>query len=210
MDGSTIKLLQSAASRLSGGDRRMFLGEVCLESFDGNARRTEAALGWGRQTVEKGMLEWQAFQATGTKPGKSAKRGRMPIEEANPQIRLDVKKICEPHCHTDPKLKSERIYLNLAAREVLERLAEIGYAPEGLPSERTMRDLLNRMNYRLKRTKKGKPLKKTPQTDAIFENVKAAKQQAEDDPETLAISIDTKTKVKLGEYSLGGKKPDNQ
>ncbi|MEL7335322.1 MAG: hypothetical protein AAFN70_03860, partial [Planctomycetota bacterium] len=72
----------------------MFLGEVCLESFGGNARQTKAVLGWGRQTGEKGILEWQAFQAAGTKSGKSAKRGRVPIEEANPQIRLDVKKIC--------------------------------------------------------------------------------------------------------------------
>jgi len=73
-----------------------------------------------------------------------------------------------------------------------------------LPSERTLRDILNRMNYRLKRIQKGKPLKKTEHTDAIFENVKAVRAEAETDPETLEISIDTKTKVKLGEYSLGG------
>jgi len=42
---------------------------------------------------------------------------------------------------------------------------------------RTMRDILNRMNYRLKRIRKAKPLKKTPQTDAIFANVKAVKAQ---------------------------------
>jgi hypothetical protein len=38
-----------------------------------------------------------------------------------------------------------------------------------------MRNILNRMNYRLKRIRKAKPLKKTPQTDAIFANVKAVK-----------------------------------
>ena len=42
-----------------------------------------------------------------------------------------------------------------------------------MPSERTMRDILNRMNYRLKRIQKGKPLKKTKETDAIFANVQA-------------------------------------
>ena len=71
-----------------------------------------------------------------------------------------------------------------------------------------MRDILNRMNYRLKRIQKGKPLKKTKQTDAIFANVKAVREQARADPETLEISMDTKAKVALGEYVRGGKNPD--
>ena len=68
-----------------------------------------------------------------------------------------------------------------------------------------MRDILNRMNYRLKRIQKGKPLKKTEETDAIFANVKAVREQARDDPETLEISMDTKAKVALGEYVRGEK-----
>jgi len=71
-----------------------------------------------------------------------------------------------------------------------------------------MRDILNRMNYRLKRIQKGKPLKKTKETDAIFANVKAVQQQVRDDPATLEISRDTKAKVALGEYVRGGKNPD--
>ena len=68
-----------------------------------------------------------------------------------------------------------------------------------MPSERTIRDILNRMNYRLKRIQKGKPLRKTAETDAIFTNVKEVQQQARDDPETLEISMDTKAKVALGD-----------
>ena len=71
-----------------------------------------------------------------------------------------------------------------------------------------MRDILNRMNYRLKRLQKGKPLKKTAETDAIFANVKAVREQIRDDPETLEISMDTKAKVAVGEYVRGGKNPD--
>ena len=74
-----------------------------------------------------------------------------------------------------------------------------------MPSERTMRDILNRMNYRLKRIQKGKPLKKTEETDAIFANVKEVREQARDDPEALEISMDTKAKVALGDYVRGGK-----
>ena len=80
-----------------------------------------------------------------------------------------------------------------------------GHPSEKLPSERTLRDILNRMNYRLKRIQKGKPLKKTKETDAIFANVKEVQQQARSDPETLEISMDTKAKVALGDYARGGK-----
>ena len=102
------------------------------------------------------------------------------------------------------KLQNPAISRDWADRTLLDR----GYTEAEVPSERTMRDILNRMNYRLKRIQKGKPLKKTEHTDAIFENVKAVRAEAEADPETLEISIDTKTKVKLGEYSLGGKNKD--
>jgi transposase len=48
-------------------------------------------------------------------------------------------------------------------------------------------------------------LKKIPETDAIFENVFAANQAADDHPGTLRLSIDSKAKVKIGNLSRGGK-----
>src|SRR5213079_2721630 len=98
----------------------------------------------------------------------------------------------------------------LSAAEVLEALIQKGYPQEELPRERTMRDILNRMNYRLKRIQKGKPLKKTKETDAIFANVTQVKKQVCDDPEALEISVDTKAKVALGDYARGGKNQDRQ
>jgi len=50
-----------------------------------------------------------------------------------------------------------------------------------------MRDILNRMNYRLKRIRKGKPLKKTSEANAIFANVQGLK-DAIQPPDTLEIS----------------------
>jgi hypothetical protein len=116
----------------------------------------------------------------------------------------------EPHTQSDPELKTSRLYTNLSAAEVRQALLEIGYSEDQLPSERTLRDILNRMNYRLKRIQKGKPLKKTKDTDAIFANVQAVHEAVKDDPETLEISVDTKAKVSLGEYALGGKNQDRQ
>lgn len=50
-----------------------------------------------------------------------------------------------------------------------------------------------------------KPHKKVPETDAIFENVAAAKQAAEANPKALRLSLDSKAKVAIGNLSRGGK-----
>jgi hypothetical protein len=43
----------------------------------------------------------------------------------------------------------------------------------------------------------------TPETNAIFANVQAVREEVRDDPETLEISIDTKAKVAVGDYVRG-------
>ena len=139
-----------------------------------------------------------------------AARGRQRSEEKDPQLAADIRAIVEPYTHADPELKSSRRYSNLSAAEVLEALITKGHPQEELPRERTLRDILNRLNYRLKRIQKGKPLKKTQETDAIFANVKQVQKQVRDDPETLEISVDTKAKVALGDYARGGKNPDRR
>jgi len=212
MEGLADTLLLSAAKRLKGHLRRNFLAEVCATLCDGSARKTEARFGWGRETVAKGFCEPEELKATESQTASSEKlrRGRQRSEVKNPQLAIDIRLIVEPHTHSDPELKTSRQYTNRSAAEVRQELIGRGYHEDQLPSERTLRDILNRMNYRLKRIQKGKPLKKTEHTDAVFENVKAVRTMSQDEPETLEISVDTKTKVKLGEYSLGGKNQNRQ
>ena len=202
MEGSVDTLLLSAAKQLKGHSRRRFLAEVCTTLCDGSTRKTEARFGWGRETVAKGLCEPEESKMDSA---EKLRRGRQRSEEKNPQLAIDIRLIVEPHTHADPELKTSRQYTNLSAAEVRQALIERGYQEDQLPSERTLRDILNRMNYRLKRIQKGKPLKKTEHTDAIFENVKRVRRASQDELRTLEISVDTKTKVKLGEYSLGGK-----
>jgi hypothetical protein len=198
-------LLQQGVNRLKGHERRLFMAEVTLKLCDGNPRKAERRFGWGRETVDKGLHELkhdirclECFSA----------RGRPRWEDKTPQLAADIRAVVEPHTQADPELKSARRYSNLSAADVLEALQlKKGYAQENLPSQRTMRDILNRMNYRLKRIRKSKPLKKTPQTNAIFANVKAAKAESKG-ADTLEISMDTKAKVNEGDYARGGKNPD--
>jgi Rhodopirellula transposase DDE domain len=209
MDASTQPpfetLLRSAARRLTGHQRRLFLAEVTTQLCDGSPRQAERRFGWGRQTVAKGLHE--------LRPGLRcqedfAARGRQRSEDKDPQLAADIRAIVEPHTQADPELKSARRYTNLSAAEVRQALIDKGYAADELPSERTLRDILNRMNYRRKRIRKGKPLRKTKETDALFATVQAVREEVRDDPETLEISVDTKAKVAVGDYVRGGKKPD--
>lgn len=205
MEGVADDLLVSAARQLKSRQRRAFLAAVCTRLCDGSPRKAEARFGWGRETVAKGLREQEGGE-TASPVATTSRRGRQRSEEKNPQLAIDIQLIVEPHTHSDPELKTHRQYTNLSAAEVRQALIERGYQKEELPSERTIRDILNRMNYRLKRIQKGKPLKKTEQTDAIFENVHAKREKSRHDPEVLEISVDTKAKVSLGEYVLGGKK----
>ena len=49
---------------------------------------------------------------------------------------------------------------------------------------------------------------KIKETDAIFENLKKINEWADKSPDILRISIDTKAKVNLGDFSRGGKKKE--
>src|SRR6266849_8354543 len=142
-------LLRSAAKRLTGYQRRLFQAEVATQLCAGNARQAERRFGWNRDTVDKGVHELR--QGVRCVDNFSA-RGRQRSEAKDPQLAADIRAIVEPHTQADPELKSARRYTNLSAAEVLQALqANQGYAAQNLPQERTMRDILNRMNYRLQR-----------------------------------------------------------
>lgn len=201
----TDALLQRGAARLRGHQRRLFLAEVASELCGGSARRAERRFGWGRETIDKG---WHELRQGIRCVENFAARGRPRWEDRNVQLAADIRELVEPRTQADPELKSSRRYTNWSAAEVLSALrTRKGHAADDLPGERTMRDMLNRMGYRLKRIQKGKPLQKTAETDAIFDNVKAVREEMTSDPSTLEISMDTKAQVSEGDYARGGKNP---
>jgi hypothetical protein len=198
-------LIRSAAHRLKGHERRLFMAEVAMRLCAGSARKAERRFGWGRNTVDTGLHEAKGhIRCLENFAAKARKRS----EDKDPKLAAAIRAIVEPHAQADPELKSSRRYTNLSAAEVRQALLAQGHAEQALPAVRTLRDILNRMNYRLRRIKKGKPLKKIPETNAIFANVEAIRQEVRDDPQTLEISIDTKAKVAVGDYSRGGENPD--
>ena len=197
-------LIRSAARRLKGHQRRLFQAEVTDALCGGNPRAAESRFGWGRESVATGPNEAR----TGIRCVEDfAARGAAAREVRDPQLAADVRAVVEPHTQADPELKSSRRYTNLSAREVLQALkSQKGYTNDRLPSERSMRDILNRLGYRIKRIQKASPLRKTKDAEAVFANVQACRERYEGDPETSEVSIDTKAKVNEGDYSRGGKR----
>ena len=97
-------------------------------------------------------------------------------------------------------------YARISARAVRKALIqEKGYAAQDLPSRQTIGNVLNRLGYRLRKTQKTKPIKKIPETDAIFAHVHQANQTSDQRQNSLRISIDSKAKVKIGNRARGGK-----
>jgi hypothetical protein len=80
----------------------------------------------------------------------------------------------------------------------LRLITQCGYKDTELPCTRTLRTKLNDLDYRLRKVRKCQPLKKIPETDAIFEAVHQVNQAADQDAGVLRISLDTKATVKVG------------
>ena len=134
-------------------------------------------------------------------PAAAGQRGE------GPATRRRHPRIVEPHSYADPELKSSRRYSKLSAAEVRKALLRKGYSEGGLPSERTMRDILNRMNYRLKRIRKGEPPKKPRRPTRSSPTPSGSGSEARKEPKALEISMDAEAKVALGNYVRGENQP---
>jgi hypothetical protein len=202
-----VQLIRSAAQRLTGHERRSFVAEVTQLLCDDNPRQSERQFGWGRQTVALGIHE----RDSGIRCQESfGQRGRKRTEDNNPELIQHIRELVEPRAQADPKLKNTFAYTRLTAKALRQALiAQKGYRSKDLPSARTLQDILNRLGYRLRRIQKTKPLKKVPETNAIFANVQEVHKEVANDPETLELSIDTKAKVPFGEYSRDGETRSN-
>jgi hypothetical protein len=168
----------------------------------GGQNFAEQVLGWNRGTIRKGQTEFRSGQGIEDRFGQ---RGRRRVEERLPDLLEDICSIVEPSGQTDPTFRSTRIYSPLSAEEVRVRLmTQCGYKDAELPCTRTLRTKLNDLGYRLRKVRKCRPLKKIPETDAIFEEVHQVNQAADQAEGILRISLDTKAAVSIGPFSRGG------
>ena len=194
---------------MSGAERRAFQAAMTLKYCQGNARQSERVFGWGRETVQLGLNEHR----TGVicKGAQAACSGDLLWEEKHSEVAKALWALAELHSQQDPTFRTLLSYTRLTAAEALKQLRSQGFQEDQLPSPSTMAEVLNRNGYRLRKVLKAKPLKKLPETDAIFANIKEKDGNPLEDENFVdggrvkRLSIDCKATVNIGDYSRGGK-----
>jgi len=195
--------IKDAAKKLTGAKSRAFQAQVVLDYLDGSARRAETVFGWSRRTVRLGLNELRSgirclehFSA----------RGNRKTEVKRPQLAEDIRSLAEPESQVDPKFQSPFQYTRMTAHAMRQALVDKkGWKDDELPCDNTIGNMLNRLGYRLRRVQKAKPVKRVRESAAIVENVHQANQASDAREDSVRISIDTKAKVNVGEFSRGGK-----
>lgn len=197
-----IELVEHAVTHLKGSARRIFMAKVVNCLGPGGQRQSERELGWNRQTVRKGQTELEH----GPHLDNFCARGRKKAEEDLPELLTDLEAIVAPTSQADPTFKTSHLYTPLTAEAVRQRLLdEKGYTAETLPTRRTLNTKLNQLDFRLQKVAKTEPLKKIPETDAIFEQVHQVNREADATAGVLRLSLDAKARIKVGLFSRGGK-----
>jgi hypothetical protein len=151
----TVSLL---VARVPWPERRLAMAEVTQRLLDGKPRVAEYVFGWSRETVEVGLEELR----TGVTHANDLTRRRKPkTEEKHPQLVEDIRVLLEPHSQAESHLRTPLAYTRITAKAVRAALLEKGWSEEKLPQARTISNILNRMDYRLRRVVKSKVQKKT-------------------------------------------------
>ncbi|MBV7333993.1 hypothetical protein KFU94_38315 [Chloroflexi bacterium TSY] len=110
--------------------------------------------------------------------------------------------IADQFSQTDPTFRPPQLYTRLTAAEMRTQLIEQkGYTDEELPGEEAIRLKLNELGYGSNRVKKSQPVKKIPETDAIFDRIHQINQEADADETVLRLSKGCKRR--LGPFPEG-------
>ncbi len=137
--------------------RRQAMADVTLSLLNGKQRVAEDVFGWGRSVVELGRNELR----TGILCLHDLSTRQKPkAEEKEPRLLADIREIMEPHCQSESHLRTTLLYTNMTAKAVYDALLEKGWSEEALPTMRTISNILERHDYRLRTVEKNKVQKK--------------------------------------------------
>ncbi len=137
--------------------RRRAMGDVAIVLLDGKRRVAEDVFGWNRGAVELGIHEHQTGIVC---VNDISTRGRPKTEDKHPELLAEIQAIMEPHSQSDSSLRNTLLYTHMTAKAVREVLVQKGWPEQSLPRVRTLSNLLNRQDYRLRTVAKSKVQKK--------------------------------------------------
>lgn len=139
--------------------KRSAMGDVVISLLEGKQRIAEDVFGWGRETVELGMNE---FRTKILCVNDLSARRKPKAEEKNPKLLSDIIEIMTPNSQADSHLRNTLSYTDLTASSVYDFLLQKGWSEKELPTKRTISNILNRHDYRLRTVSKVKVQKKRP------------------------------------------------
>ena len=128
-----------------------------MSILDGKHRVAEDVFGWSRSAVKVGIKEFQ----TGFLCVNDISARRKPkTEEKNAKLIEEIHTIMEPESEADSHLRTTFLYTNMTAQAIYNALVEKGWSEDSLQSVRTISNILNRQEYRLRTVAKTKVQKK--------------------------------------------------
>jgi len=156
-DEKTIQTIKNAAKKLTGAARREFQASVTLNHCHGSPRFARELFGWSPNSIRKGFAEKEMNCII----VDHKRTGRTKYTATLANLQTDIRSLVDPNSQTHPTFENTFRYTRMTAKAVLEALVrEKGYKKEELPALSTMRELLGKMDYRLRRVQKTKPQKK--------------------------------------------------
>ena len=158
-----VDLIGRLVEMIAWPARRRAMGDVVVTLLDGKQRVAETVFGWNRRVVEMGINEYQ----TGiTCINDISTRVKPKTEDKHPELLAEIQTIMEPHSESESSLRTTLLYTHMTAKTVHEALVQKGWSAQSLPSVRTISNLLDRQDYRLRTVAKSKvqkkPLRPTP------------------------------------------------
>ena len=152
-----VGLISHLVDLIPWPSRRCAMGEVTLLLLDGKHRVAESVFGWSRSAVEIGINE---FQTGISCVNDISPRLKPRTEEKNPKLLAEIRAIMEPESESESSLRTTLLYTNMTATAVYDALVEKGWSAESLPTVRTISNILDRQDYRLRTVAKTKVQKK--------------------------------------------------
>lgn len=201
---ATEEKFRALAGRLDEATLRLWAAVEARALGHGGVSAVASAVGLSRTTIYAGLRELAA--ATSGRELLTAGRGRVrakgggrkKLTASDPTLLRDLDALVEPTARGDPRspLRWTCKSTPRLAKELVERGHQV--------SQRTVCDLLARLDYSLQATRKIHEGGRQTDRDAQFNHIAAtaARYQATGDP---VVSVDTKKKELVGDFKNGGR-----
>lgn len=152
-----VELISRLVDLIPWPARRRAMGDVTSLLLDGKARVAENVFGWSRYAVEVGINE---FRTGISCVNDLSNRHKPKTEEKTPNLLAEIHGIMGPHSESESSLRTTLLYTDMTAKTVYDALVQKGWSAQSLPSVRTISNILNRQDYRLRTVAKTKVQKK--------------------------------------------------